>query len=365
MPKITVGSRIGGIVLKKGYLVLSNGKVFEGKLFGAECETLGELVFTTGMCGYIETLTDPSYCGQIVVQTFPTIGNYGIIEEDFEGECAVKGYVVREWCEHPSNFRCQYTLDKFLKDRGICGLYDVPTREITRIIREEGVMNAAICTKVPENLDDIFGYRVEGTVQAVSGEKQVFPASGEEQFRVTLVDYGAKQNIIRELQKRGCTVTRVPYNTTADEILAENPDGIMLSNGPGDPADNKECIEEIRKLLGKAPLFGICLGHQLTALANGGKTVKLKYGHRGCNQPVKDVKGTRTFITSQNHGYAVVSESLEGKGEIRYINANDGTCEGIDYPSLNAFTVQFHPEACSGPLDTEFLFDRFIDMMKK
>ena len=226
-------------------------------------------------------------------------------------------------------------------------------------------MNAAICTKVPENLDDIFGYRVEGTVQAVSGEKQVFPASGEEQFRVTLVDYGAKQNIIRELQKRGCTVTRVPYNTTADEILAENPDGIMLSNGPGDPADNRECIEEIRKLLGKAPLFGICLGHQLTALANGGKTVKLKYGHRGCNQPVKDVKGTRTFITSQNHGYAVVSESLEGKGEIRYINANDGTCEGIDYPALNAFTVQFHPEACSGPLDTEFLFDRFIDMMKK
>ena len=355
--------QLGGILVKKGYLVLANGKIYEGKLFGAECDTLGELVFTTGMCGYIETLTDPSYCGQIVMQTFPAIGNYGIIEDDFEGECAVKGYVVREWCEHPSNFRSQYDVDKFLKDRGICGICGVPTREITRIIREEGVMNAAICSEVPESLEEIFGYSVKGTVEEVSREKEVFPAIGKELHKVTLIDYGAKQNIVRELQKRGCTVTKVPYDTTAEAILAEKPDGIMLSNGPGDPSDAVGCIEEIRKLMGKVPIFGICLGHQLMALANGGKTVKLKYGHRGCNQPVKDVKGTRTYITSQNHGYAVVSESLEGKGEVRYINANDGTCEGIDYPGQNAFSVQFHPEACSGPLDTEFLFDRFIEMM--
>ena len=350
--------------MKKGYLVLQDGQVFEGVRFGAEADTVGELVFTTGMCGYIETLTDPSYAGQIVMQTYPLIGNYGIIREDFEGACCVKGYVVREWCASPSNFRTDCDLDTFLKEQGVPGLYGVDTRELTRIIREHGVMNACICDEVPADLAEVKRYAVTGVVEAVTcGQAQVCPAEGEEALRVSLIDYGAKRNIIRELQKRGCTVTVLPATVSAEEVLAANPDGVMLSNGPGDPAENVYQIEQIQKLLGKVPLFGICLGHQLTALAMEGKTFKLKYGHRGVNQPVRDVKGTRTFITSQNHGYAVDSDSVK-VGRVSFANANDGTCEGIDYPDLRAFTVQFHPEACSGPRDTSFLFDRFVDMMK-
>ncbi len=280
--------------MKKGYLVLQDGQVFEGFRFGGPADAVGELVFTTGMCGYLETLTDPSYAGQIVMQTYPLIGNYGIIPEDFEGACCVRGYVVREWCEEPSNFRCQGDLDAFLRDRGVPGLWGVDTRE---------------------------------------------------------------------LQKRGCTVTVLPAQTSAEEVLAAKPDGVMLSNGPGDPAENVYQIEQIKKLLGKVPLFGICLGHQLTALAVGGGTYKLKYGHRGVNQPVRDLDGVRTYITSQNHGYAVDGTSLP-VGKVRFINANDGTCEGIDYPDLRAFTVQFHPEACTGPKDTSFLFDQFVALMK-
>ncbi len=349
--------------MKKRYLVLSDGTVFEGLAFGADVETVGELVFTTGMNGYIETLTDPSYYGQIVLQTYPLIGNYGIIEDDFEGNCYVKGYVVREWCEHPSNFRCQYDLDKFLKDRGIPGIYGLDTRHITKIIREEGVMNATLCDEVPEDLTAVKNYVIKDAVPTVTTKEQwISPAVGEEKYKVALLDYGAKKNIIRELSKRGCEVTVLPASTSAEEVLDLNPDGIMLSNGPGDPADATYQIEQIRKLLGKKPLFGICLGHQLTAIATGGRTEKMKYGHRGVNQPCRDVKGTRTWITSQNHGYAVVSDSVKN-GEVRFINANDNTCEGIDYPNYNAFTVQFHPEANSGPHDTEFLFDRFISMM--
>lgn len=348
----------------KAFLVLQDGTIFEGLSFGADKETVGEIVFTTGMCGYIETLTDPSYAGQIITQTFPLIGNYGIIESDFEGNCSALGYVVREWCENPSNFRCEYTLDAYLKKQNIPGIYGVDTRELTRIIREHGVMNASICKKIPDDFEVIKRYTVTGVVDEVSRKKiDVFPADGTEKYKVTLIDYGAKMNIIRELQKRGCTVTAVPHNMPAAEILHGNPDGVMLSNGPGDPAENIFEIDQLKVLAGKLPIFGICLGHQLFALANGGKTIKLKYGHRGVNQPVRDVKGTRTFITSQNHGYAVVFESLKENGEISYVNANDGTCEGIDYPALGAFTVQFHPEACSGPKDTAFLFDRFIDMM--
>ena len=351
--------------MKKAYLILSNGRVFQGESFGADAPCVGELVFTTGMCGYIETLTDPSYCGQIIMQTFPLIGNYGIIEEDFEGVSAARGYVVREWCKAPSNFRSQYDIDTFLKKNGIPGICSVDTREITKLIRESGVMNAMICSEPVQDLSALQSYRVENTVAAVSCKKpSVFKAEGEEKYNVTLIDYGAKGNIIRELNKRGCTVTEVPYNTSAKAILAAKPNGVMLSNGPGDPADNAYEIEQLRLLSGKLPIFGICLGHQLLALANGGKTVKLKYGHRGANQPVTYVKGTRTYITSQNHGYAVVAQSLP-TGSLSFINANDGTCEGIDYDSINAFSVQFHPEACSGPLDTSFLFDRFIDMMKK
>ena len=350
--------------MKKGYLILQDGQVFEGVRFGAETDTVGELVFTTGMCGYVETLTDPSYEGQIVMQTYPLIGNYGIIREDFEGACCVKGYVVREYCDTPSNFRTDCDLDTYLKEQGVPGLCGVDTRELTRIIREHGVMNAAICDEIPADLTPIKTYAITGVVEAVScKEPDRYPAEGEECFRVSLIDYGAKRNIVRELQKRGCTVTVLPASTSAEEILAAGPDGVMLSNGPGDPAENTYQIEQIRKLLGKVPMFGICLGHQLTALAAGGSTYKLKYGHRGVNQPVRDVEGVRTYITSQNHGYAVDSDTVK-LGKVRFANANDGTCEGIDYPELKAFTVQFHPEACTGPKDTTFLFDRFVELMK-
>ena len=350
--------------MKKGYLVLQDGRVFEGVRFGANADTIGELVFTTGMCGYIETLTDPSYAGQIVMQTYPLIGNYGIIREDFEGNCCVKGYVVREYCDAPSNFRTDCDLDTYLKEQNVPGLYGVDTRELTRIIREHGVMNATICDEVPADLKPVETYAVVGVVEAVTcKEPTVHPAVGEEMFKVSLLDYGAKNNIIRELQKRGCTVTVLPATTSAEDILTSDPDGVMLSNGPGDPAENVYQIEQIKKLLGKVPMFGICLGHQLTALAAGGKTYKLKYGHRAVNQPVRDVNGVRTFITSQNHGYAVDSDSIQ-TGRLSFANANDGTCEGIDYPDLKAFTVQFHPEACTGPKDTSFLFDRFVELMK-
>ncbi|MBP0990510.1 MAG: glutamine-hydrolyzing carbamoyl-phosphate synthase small subunit [Oscillospiraceae bacterium] len=348
---------------KKVYLILSDGTVFEGYRFGADVDTVGELVFTTGMNGYIETLTDESYYGQIVLQTFPMIGNYGIISGDFEGKCSVKGYVVREWCEQPSNFRSEGTVDGFLKKNGVPGIYGIDTRAVTKIIREHGVMNAMISDKIPEDLTELKNYAITSAVMSVTGrEPRIFKAENEK-FKVTLMDYGAKKNITRELLKRNCTVTVLPADSDAETILKTDPDGIMLSNGPGDPAENEFQIEQLKKLVGKIPICGICLGHQLLALAMGGQTVKLKYGHRGVNQPVKDVSEGRTYITSQNHGYAVVSESIKD-GRIRFVNANDGTCEGIDYPELSAFSVQFHPEACSGPKDTAFLFDRFINLME-
>ena len=348
---------------KKRYLVLADGTVYEGFAFGADVTSVGELVFTTGMCGYIETLTDPSYYGQIVLQTFPLIGNYGIIPSDFEGACCVKGYVVRDWCDAPSNFRCEYDLDTYLKEQGVPGIYGIDTREITRNLREHGVINAVLCDEIPEDRSELVSFLIrEAVVSVTTREQYVVPAVGETKYKVALLDYGAKKNIIRELNKRGCEVTVCPASMTAEEILAMDPDGIMLSNGPGDPSENTFQIAQISKMLGKKPIFGICLGHQLTALAAGGSTMKLKYGHRGVNQPVKDVLGTRTFITSQNHGYAVVSDSIKN-GVERYINANDQTCEGIDYPEWNAFTVQFHPEANSGPHDTAFLFDRFVENM--
>ncbi len=334
---------------------------------GEETAALGELVFTTGMTGYLETLTDPSYAGQIILQTFPMIGNYGLIPQDFEGECFAGGYVVRELCDAPSNFRSEGKLDSFLKARGIPGICGVDTRAVTRIIREEGVMNACLCRAIPTDLSPLVDYRVEKVVPLVSTrEKQVFAADGAfpeaAQHRVVLIDYGAKRNIIRSLTARGCSVTLVPHDTPAEEILAMKPDGVMLSNGPGDPAENVYEVEQIRRLVGRLPLFGICLGHQLCALAMGGSTYKLKYGHRGANQPVTD--GTRTWITTQNHGYAVQSESMQGIARLSFRNANDQSCEGLDYPGKQCFTVQFHPEACAGPRDTGFLFDRFLAMMR-
>ncbi len=349
---------------KQAYLVLGNGRAFPGQRIGADADSIGELVFTTGMVGYLETLTDPSYAGQIILQTFPLIGNYGVISPDFEGDCLAKGYVVRELCDAPSNFRSEYALDRFLRERGIPGICGVDTRAITRLIREEGVMNARICSEIPADLWEIRDYAVRGVV-AQAGGKEIrdFRAEGAERFHVALLDYGAKRNIIRCLCKRGCRVTVLPHDTPAEDVLALGADGLMLSNGPGDPAENVYEIQQIRKLVGKLPIFGICLGHQLTALAMGGKTVKLKYGHRGANQPVRLHDGSRTYITSQNHGYAVVSESMEGIARLSFVNANDLSCEGLEYPNQNCFTVQFHPEASAGPRDTEFLFDRFIAMM--
>lgn len=350
----------------KIYICLANGDIFEGKSFGAKGEVTGELVFTTGMGGYIETLTDPSYFGQIVMQTFPLIGNYGFIDDDMECEkSAVKAYIVREYCDAPSNFRCGKTLEQYLTENNIVGVYDVDTREITKTIREYGVMNAVITTNPSTvDMDKLKAYKVENAVKSVSSQKPYMSGSDEHKFNVVLIDYGTKKNIVRELNKRGCNVAVVPYNTKAKDILSLDPDGIMLSNGPGDPEENVEAIEELKKLVGKKPIFAICLGHQLLALSQGAETSKLKYGHRGVNQPVKNLETGRTYISSQNHGYAVENDTVEKTGgKISYINANDATCEGIDYPDKKAFSVQFHPEACSGPHDTRFIFDKFIAMM--
>ena len=346
----------------KVYLTLQNGKQFVGTRFGADGEVIGELVFTTGMTGYVETLTDPGYYGQIVTQTFPLIGNYGITP-DFESKKPwVSAYIVREKCDNPSNFRCEETLDKYLKDNGIVGVYGVDTRELTKIVRESGVMNAAITSRPVTDFSAIKSYVIKDAVKSVTC-KEVEYFGNPDGIKVVVWDFGAKDNIVRELVKRGCYCIKVPSTYTAEQILALNPRGLMLCNGPGDPAENVEIIENLKKLAGKLPIFGICLGHQLFALAMGGKTKKMKYGHRGANQPVKCLATGRVYISSQNHGYEVISSSLEGVGQLSYINANDNTCEGFDYPQLNAYTVQFHPEACGGPQDASFLFDKFIKNM--
>ncbi len=357
---------------KKAWLVLANGMVLEGKSMGCTGTVVGEIVFATGMTGYQETLTDPSYYGQIVIQTFPLVGNYGINSMDGESQrCWLKGYIVREWCEVPSNFRCEETLDVFLKQQQVIGLYDVDTRHLTKIIRETGVMNGAITTD--ENyvkealLEQIHAFSVKDAVKSVTcPQPEEFP-SLEHTRKVVLFDFGYKFNIRRELVKRGCDVIVVPAYTTAEEIKQLNPDGIMLSNGPGNPSENVEIVENLKEIMKlNIPIFGICLGHQLMALANGAKTEKLKYGHRGANQPVIDLDLDRTFVTSQNHGYAVISDSLPKEvGYVSHKNANDSSCEGVRYTHIPAFTVQFHPEACGGPQDTAYLFDEFIALMDK
>ena len=359
------------------YLLLANGMVFAGQSVGAEGVTVGEVVFATGMVGFEETLTDPSYYGQIITQTYPLIGNYGMNKDDMESDRVwAKGYIVREACKTPSNWRCEETLDSFLKKNNTIGIEGIDTRHLTRVIRESGVMNGAILTTFdpadPANqaetdklLETIRAYAVTDAVKSVTcAEPEVYNEKGE--THIVLMHYGCKRNIVRCLVKRGCKVTVMPAFATAEQVKALNPDGIMLSNGPGDPAEPVEVIENLKHIFELGiPTFGICLGHQLSALAAGAKTMKLKYGHRGANQPVTDFESGRTFITSQNHGYVVTAESVDpAVAEISHVNVNEGSVEGLKYKRPNCFTVQFHPEASPGPMDTEYLFDRFVDSMK-
>ncbi|MBR2743271.1 MAG: carbamoyl phosphate synthase small subunit [Clostridia bacterium] len=354
--------------MKKAYLVLENGCVFEGTPFGKEADVTAEVVFTTGMTGYLETLTDKSYHGQIVVQTFPLIGNYGVIPADFEGEViAPSAYIVKEWCEEPSNFRSEGDLGTFFKERGVVGLSGIDTRTLVTMIRESGVMNGMITSDPARaDMEKIRAYRVEKSVESVSTAEPYELKAENARFRVGLFDFGLKRNIARSLNARGCDVFILPYDTKPETVKDLALDGIMLSNGPGDPADNTGVISNLKEISSlRIPTFGICLGHQLLALSHGFKTEKLKYGHRGANQPAKDLTTGKVYITSQNHGYAVVSDSIDpAVASELFINANDGTCEGIEYKTEPAFSVQFHPEACAGPRDTEFLFDRFVGLME-
>ena len=391
----------------KAYLILEDGTVFEGTHFGAEKEVISEIVFNTSMAGYLEVLTDPSYAGQAVCMTYPLIGNYGVCYEDMESRQAwPDGFIVREVAEHPSNFRCDCTLQQFMEEQGIPGIAGIDTRQLTRILREKGTMNGCITTNENFNIDELTPkmkayttgkvvekvtcpekYTVKGSKDLsenglVSGlsifDKEAFEKGEREKrpslvtelngagLKVALFDFGAKKNIAASLAARGCDVTIYPALTKAEEILADKPDGIMLSNGPGDPKDCGPIIDEIKKLYDSdISIFAICLGHQLMALATGADTHKLKYGHRGGNHPVKDLATGRVYISSQNHGYVVDTDKLDEKTAVpAFINVNDGTNEGLKYTGKNIFTVQFHPEACPGPQDSGYLFDRFIKMMK-
>ena len=382
----------------KAYLILEDGTVFTGTSIGSPREVISEIVFNTSMTGYLEVLTDPSYAGQSVVMTYPLIGNYGVCREDMESfKPWVKGYIVRELSRIPSNFRSDESIQHFLEVFDIPGICHIDTRSLTKLLREKGTMNGMITTKeyadISEPVSRIKAYQVEGVVMETSTKEvqvlpgvsliggivssggkvlsagngnvlsEMYPGAGK---RVALLDLGAKMNIARSLNRRGCEVTIYPASTKAEEILAGKPDGIMLSNGPGDPAENVEIIREIRKLYeSDVPIFAICLGHQLMALAAGASTYKLKYGHRGGNHPVKDLETGRVYISSQNHGYAVDTSSIDPEVAVpAFVNVNDGTNEGLRYVEKNIFTVQYHPEACPGPLDSGYLFDRFLRMME-
>ena len=353
----------------KAYLILEDGTVFSGTSIGSEREVISEIVFNTSMTGYLEVLTDPSYAGQAVVMTYPLIGNYGICREDMEsGRPWPDGYIVRELSRIPSNFRSEDTIQHFLKEYDIPGISGIDTRALTKILREKGTMNGMITTKEYADLSEpirrMKEYQVKGVVlKTTTKEKYVLPGEGK---RVALMDYGAKKNIARSLNARGCQVTVYPADTPAETVLADRPDGIMLSNGPGDPKENTAIIEEIKKLYASdVPIFAICLGHQLMALANGMDTYKLKYGHRGGNHPVKDLERGRVYISSQNHGYVVDMDTVKPEVAVpAFVNVNDGTNEGLRYVGKNIFTVQYHPEASPGPKDSAYLFDRFLKMME-
>ncbi len=391
----------------KSFLILEDGTVFEGTHIGARKEIVSEIVFNTSMAGYLEVLTDPSYAGQAVCMTYPLIGNYGICRDDMESKRPwPDGFIVRELSRIPSNFRCDITIQQFLEDNGVPGIAGIDTRALTRILREKGTMNGMITTDSNYNLETIIpklkAYTTGRVVERVScaekytlaGTKELAengPLSGSASFRkesfeagvrekkpslvrslngaglrVALLDLGAKENIAESLAARGCEVTVYPAWTAAEEILADHPDGIMLSNGPGDPKECTNIINEIRKLYASdTPIFAICLGHQLMALATGADTFKMKYGHRGGNHPVKDLETGRVYISSQNHGYVVDTDKLDSAVAVpAFINVNDGTNEGLSYTGKQIFTVQFHPEACPGPQDSSYLFDRFIEKIK-
>lgn len=356
----------------RAFLILEDGTVFEGSSAGSKKEVVSEIVFNTSMTGYLEVMTDPSYAGQAVVMTYPLIGNYGITPDMESGRAWTDGLIVRELSALPSNFRCEGKIRDFLEKQGVTAITGVDTRALTRHLRDRGTMNGMITTDSGYDLDRVISrlraYKVGDAVsRATCREAYVLEStSGETLYQVALLDLGAKDNIARSLRKRGCRVTVYPAGTKAEEILGNHPDGIMLSNGPGDPAECAGLMKEIKKLYeSEVPIFAICLGHQLMALANGAKTYRLKYGHRGGNHPVRDMKTGRVYISSQNHGYAVDASTLgEDVASEAFVNVNDGTNEGLSYTGKNIFTVQFHPEACPGPQDLAFLFERFLDMMK-
>ena len=351
----------------RAFLILEDGTVFAGESIGSTREVISEIVFNTSMTGYLEVLTDPSYAGQAVVMTYPLIGNYGITPDMESRKAWPDGYIVRELSRMPSNFRCEGTIQDFLKEHDIPGICGIDTRALTKILRDKGTMNGMITTDEDYDLDEILprlaAYTTGDVVSKVTcAAPKVLPGDGK---RVALLDLGAKRNIAKSLNDRGCEVTIYPADTPAETILAGNPDGIMLSNGPGDPKECTEVIKEIKKLYDSdVPIFAICLGHQLMALATGADTHKMKYGHRGGNHPVKDLSTGRVYISSQNHGYVVDVDKLDPSiATPAFVNVNDGTNEGLKYTGKNIFTVQFHPEACPGPQDSGYLFDRFIEMM--
>ncbi len=355
---------------KKIKLVLEDGSSFVGLSFGADTEKLSELVFNTSMTGYQEILSDPSYTDQAVVMTFPSIGNYGTNDRDYESRRpGINALIVRDYSEEPNHCESTETLESVMKRYDITGIAGVDTRQLTRLIREKGSLKALITsadTPVEECRERLekYHYATDAVKRASRREREIYPAA-EPRFRVAAIDCGMKSNIIRSMNDLGISVTVLPYDTPATEILKMHPDGVFISNGPGDPSDVKETIETVRQLKGKCPMFGICLGHQIIALAYGARTYKLKFGHRGGNHPIKDLKTGKVEITSQNHSYAVDEKSLEGTGlTVTHINLLDKTVEGIECAADSVFGVQYHPESAPGPNDSKYLFDRFIEKME-